>query len=116
MGNTVILTKQHPNVATTVGEAEAFQISLLGGATGPQRVQEEHGFWDEQAQKAQMRVYTLKIEEPLPFEEARKIYYQQIFSRILEGFVHSRSYNFPLGRFVYRDFSGVTNLEDIELN
>ena len=116
MGNSIILTKQHPDVATTVGEAEAFQISLLGGASGPQRVQEEHGYWDEQAKKAQWRVYTLKIEEPLPFEAARKIYRAQIFRRILEGFVHSRSYNFRLGRFVYRDLSALIEVDDVELN
>lgn len=102
MGNTVILTKNHPSELGAIEKAEAYQISLLGGATGEQRIQEQHGWWNEQNQKAHALVITFAPEEALPFEEARQLYRDQIKKRASEGFVHARSYNFNEGRFVYR--------------
>jgi hypothetical protein len=107
MGNTVILTKNHPSELGAIEKAEAYQVSLLGGATGEQRLQEQHGWWDERNQKAQWLATTLAPETPLPFDEAKKLYIEQIAKRASEGFVHSRSYNFPEGRFVYRNLAEV---------
>ncbi len=106
MGNTIILTKSHPSELGDIMKAEAYQISLLGGATGEQRVQEEHGWWNEKEQKAEWLQKTFQPETPFPFDEARRTYFDQIFSRVQQGFVHSRSYSFPEGKFVYRDLTG----------
>ncbi|MGB2590951.1 MAG: hypothetical protein WA853_17840 [Candidatus Acidiferrum sp.] len=107
MGNTVILTKNHPSELDTIERAEAVQISLLGGTTGDQIVQEQHGWWNEREQKAEFLATTLRPETPLPFEEARRVYTEQISVRVLEGYVHSRSYSFTENRFVYRDLREV---------
>ncbi|MFZ3215517.1 MAG: hypothetical protein WA192_05590 [Candidatus Acidiferrales bacterium] len=103
MGNTTILTKNHPAELGTVAQAEAFQISLLGGPDGEQRLKEQHGWWNEAEQKAEWLVTTLEPETPYSFEEAQKVYYAQVLSRVQQGFVHSRSYSFKEGKFVYRD-------------
>jgi hypothetical protein len=105
MGNTVILTKSHPAELGVIEKAEAFQISMLDGPTGEQRLQEQHGWWDEQNQKAQWLVTTLAPELALPFEEASRSYFEQIGKRASEGFVHARSFNFKEGRFEYRNLS-----------
>ncbi|MGC2106273.1 MAG: hypothetical protein WA647_14350, partial [Candidatus Acidiferrum sp.] len=91
----------------TIERAEAVQISLLGGTTGDQIVQEQHGWWNEREQKAEFLATTLRPETPLPFEEARRVYTEQISVRVLEGYVHSRSYSFTENRFVYRDLREV---------
>ena len=105
MGNTVILTKNHPSELVTVGKSEAYQISLLGGPAGDQQVQEQHGWWDEQNQKALWIATTLRSETPLPYEIAKNEYHTQILSRASQGFVHSRSYSFNEGKFVYRNLA-----------
>jgi hypothetical protein len=107
MGNTIILTKNHPSELSNIAKAEAFQISMLGGATGEQTVKEQHGWWNEREQKAEFLATTFEPETPLPLEEARRVYTEQIAKRALEGFFHSRSYNFNENRFVYRDLRGV---------
>lgn len=81
MGNTVILTKNHPSEIDSIEKSEAYQISLLGGASGDQRLQEQHGWWDEKNQKAQWLATTLAPETPFPFDEARKLYTEQIARR-----------------------------------
>ena len=78
MGNTVILTKNHPSELTTIDKAEAFQISLLGGPTGEQKFKEQHGWWDEQNQKAEMLATTFEPDTALPFDDARKLTAVQI--------------------------------------
>jgi hypothetical protein len=52
MGNTVILTKNHPSGLADIQKAEAFQASMLGGPTGEQLIKEQHGWWNEREQKA----------------------------------------------------------------
>jgi hypothetical protein len=111
MGNSVILTKNHPSELTAIEKAEAFQISLLGGATGAQLVKEQHGWWNEADQKAEFLVTTFEPDTPLPFEEARKVYLEQIAKRALEGFVHSRSFSFTENKFVYRDLREVAGYQ-----
>jgi len=103
MGRTIILTKNRPLELEGVEKAEAFEISLLGGPTGPQILQEQHGWWNERDQKAEALAITLRIEEPLPEAEAKRAYIEQIASRALQGFVHSRSFDFNQSKFVYRD-------------
>jgi|SRR5271168_2676212 len=113
MGNTVILTKNHPSELDTISKAEAFQISLLGGATGEQHVLEQHGWWDEQNQKAEWLATTLKTENTVSFDAARHAYIHQITMRVAEGFVHSRSYSFTEGKFVYRDLRQTKGFEQL---
>lgn len=105
MGNTIILTKNHPSELRDIEKAESFQISLLGGPTGEQRVREEHGWWNERDQKAEWLAVTLAPDTPYPFQVARNLYFRQILNRVQEGFVHSRSYSFTEERFVYRDLT-----------
>ena len=112
MGNTVILTKSHPSELVDIEKAEAFQISLLGGETGPQILQEQHGWWNERDQRAEAHTVTLCLEEPLPETEARRAFTAQIASRALQGFVHSRSFNFNENKFVYRDLREVAGFKD----
>jgi len=111
VGNTVILTKNRPSELSNVEKAEAFQISLLGGPTGPQILQEQHGWWNERGQRAEAMVVTLRIEEPLPEPEAKSAYTAQIASRALQGFVHSRSFNFNENKFVYRDLREIEGFD-----
>jgi hypothetical protein len=106
MGKTVILTKNHPSELGNIAQAESFQISLLGGPGGEQRVKEDHGWWNERGQKAEWLAVTFAPDSPFPFDEANRIYHQQILSRVQQGFVHSRSYSFTEGKFVYRDLTG----------
>jgi hypothetical protein len=105
MGRTIILTKTHPDELHDISKAETFQISLLGGPAGEQIIQEQHGWWDEENQKAQELVTTLRPEKRESLEEASEIYLEQIALRVREGFVHSHSYNFDEGKFVYRNLS-----------
>ncbi|MGB6876758.1 MAG: hypothetical protein WBD87_12090 [Candidatus Acidiferrales bacterium] len=74
MGNTIILTKNHPSELGAIEKAEAYQVSLIGGPTGEQRLQEQHGWWDETNQKAQWLATTLAPEASLPFDDAKKLY------------------------------------------
>jgi Family of unknown function (DUF5677) len=113
VGNTVILTKNHPSELADIERAEAFQISLLGGPTGPQILQEQHGWWNERDQRTEALVVTLRLQEPLPETEAKRAYTAQIASRALQGFVHSRSLNFNENKFVYRDLRGVEGLKEV---
>jgi hypothetical protein len=113
MGNSVILTKNHPSELGTIAQAEAFQITLLGGPTGEQQVLEQHGWWDEQNQKAEWLATTLKTETAVPFDVARNAYNHQIVMRVAEGFVHSRSYSFNEGKFVYRDLRQTEGFEQL---
>ena len=105
MGRTIILTKNRPDELHDISKAESFQISLLGGPTGEQIIQEQHGWWDEEEQKAQHLVTTFRPENKEPLEEAGQIYLDRVAFRVREGFVHSRSYNFNQGEFVYRNLS-----------
>jgi hypothetical protein len=103
MGNTIILAKFHPDeFIEDIEKAECYQISLLGGPTGDQIFQEQHGWWDEKNQKAHALVTTIRPDERLSAEEARESYYRQITIRVSEGFVHSRSFDFNENKFVYR--------------
>jgi hypothetical protein len=111
MGNTIILTRNHPSDLDTVAKAEAFQISLLGGPTGEQRVKEQHGWWNEQNQKAEWLATTFEPDTALPFDEARNVYHSQIARRALEGFVHARSYSFIENKFVYHDLRQTLGFE-----
>jgi len=112
VGNTVILTKNNPSELADIEKAEAFQISLLGGPTGPQILQEQHGWWNERDQRAEALAVTLLIQDPLPEAEARRAYTAQIASRALQGFVHSRSFNFNENKFVYRDLREVEGFKE----
>jgi len=114
MGNSVILTKNHPSELAEVSQAEAFQITLLGGATGEQRVLEQHGWWNEQKQQAECLVDTLRTDTAVPFDEAKRAYNHQIAMRVAEGFVHARSYNFNENRFVYRDMRQVPGFDKVQ--
>ena len=105
MGNSIILTKNHPSNLGTVEKAEAFQISLLGGPAGEQIVQEQHGWWNEKEQKPEWLATTFRPETPLTHDQAKQVYYDQITKRVSEGFVHSRSFNNSENRFVYRDLT-----------
>lgn len=105
MGNTIILTKHHPSELADIEKAEAYQVSMLGAATGDQIVQEQHGWWNEAKQQPEFPATTLKTEKRLPLNEAKEMYYGQIANRVQEGFVHSRSYSFIENKFVYRDLS-----------
>lgn len=105
MGRTIILTKSHPDELHDINKAESFQISLLGGPTGYQIIQEQHGWWDEEKQTAQNLVTTFRPENKESSEEAAKIYRDQVALRVREGFVHSRSIDFNQGKFVYRNLS-----------
>jgi hypothetical protein len=112
MGNSVILTKNHPSELGEIEKAEAFQISLLGGPTGEQSVKEQHDWWNEREQKAEFLVTTFEPDAPLSLEAARKVYFDQITRRVLEGFFHSRSYSFTENRFVYRDLRDVPGYKE----
>lgn len=112
MGNVVILTKNHPSELADIEKAEAFQISLLGGTSGPQILQEQHGWWNERDQRAEWLTITLRIQEPLPESEARRAYTGQIASRALQGFVHSRAFNFNENKFVYLDLREVQGFKE----
>jgi hypothetical protein len=112
MGNTVILTKNHPSELADIEKAEAFEISLLGGLTGPQILQEQHGWWNERDQRAELLAVTLRMQEPVPEAEAKRAYTAQIASRALQGFVHSRSFNFHQNKFVYRDLREVEGFKE----
>lgn len=112
MGNMVILTKNHPSELADIEKAEAFQISLIGGRTGPQILQEQHGWWNERDQRAESLAVTLRTVEPLPEAEARRAYTAQIASRALQGFVHSRSFNFNENKFLYRDLREVERFKE----
>jgi len=112
MGNSIILTKHHPSELSNIEKAEAYQISLLGGPTGEQRVKEQHGWWNEKDQKPEFLATTFEPEHPLPFEEARRVYIEQITVRALQGFLYSRSFSFLENRFVYRDLRDVPGLKE----
>jgi hypothetical protein len=43
---------------------------------------------------------------PFSHEEAKKIHFDQVLKRVQEGFIHSRSFDFNEGRFVYRELTG----------
>ncbi|HXJ12010.1 MAG TPA: hypothetical protein VNH19_07035 [Candidatus Limnocylindrales bacterium] len=103
MGKTVIVTKHHPSELGDIEKAEAYQICLLGGSTGDQIVQEQHGWWNERQQKAEALVTTFRPDEPLPLEKAVTIYVEQLSIRALEGFVHARFFSFTQNKFVYQD-------------
>lgn len=105
MGNTIILTKHGPSDVASIEKSEAYQISLLGRSSGEQQLREQHGWWDEKNQRSQWLATTLAPEAPLPFDEAMKLYINQIAKRATEGFLHARSYNFHLSTFVYRYLS-----------
>jgi hypothetical protein len=102
MGNTVLLTKHHPDEIRDIEKAECYQISLLGEASGPQTFQEQHGWWDEKNQNAHALVTTIRPDDRLSADESKQLYYKQIARRGLEGFVHARSFDFNENRFVYR--------------
>jgi len=89
-----------------IDQAEAYQISLVGGPAGEQHVVEQHGWWNERRQHAEWLPSTSGPNVPFPLEGSRDIYNQQIQSRVQEGFVHSRSYSFLGAKFVYRDLTG----------
>jgi hypothetical protein len=112
VGNTIILTKNHPSDLADIEKAEAFQISLLGGPTGPQILQEQHGWWNERDQRTEALAVTLRTQEPLPETEARRAYTSQVANRALQGFVHSRSFNFKENKFVYRDLRQVEGFKE----
>lgn len=112
MGNTVILTKNHPAELADIEKAEAFQISLLGGPTGPQVLHEQHVWWNERDQRAEALSVTLRTPDALPELEARCAYTAQIASRALQGFVHSRSFNFNENKFVYRDLREIEGFKE----
>ena len=112
MGSSIILTKYHPSELGTFEKAEAIQISLLGGATGEQNFKETHGWWDERNQKAEFLQPTFGPETALPFDEARKLYNQQVALRVLEGYVHARSYSHIEHRFVYHDMRQTPGYEE----
>jgi hypothetical protein len=56
-------------------------------------------------------VTTLKPDTALELHEAVKMYKDQITSRALQGFVHSRSYSFIEEKFFYRDLSQLAGFE-----
>jgi hypothetical protein len=114
MGNTVILTKNHPSELDTIAKAEAYQVSLLGGPVGDQRVKEQHGWWNEEKQKAEWLATTFEPESALPLDEARKVYNSQISLRALQGFVHARSFSFNENKFVYRDLRLIPGWEQAQ--
>ena len=115
MGHSIILTKSHPSELSTFAKAEAIQISLLGGPTGEQNFKEQHGWWDEYNQKAEFLETTFEPETALPFDEARKLYNEQIVLRVLEGYVHARRYSHIEHRFVYYDMRQTPGYEETSI-
>jgi len=108
MGKVAILTRNPPAELGDIQKAEAYQIALLGGATGDQRVKEQHGWWNETEQRAEFLSTTFEPDTPLPFEEALKVYYDQIGLRASQGFMHVRYYSFIENRYVYEDLRKAT--------
>ena len=103
VGNSIILTKQHPSELSDIEKAEAFQISLLGRSTGEQRVKEQHGWWNEREQEAEFLATTFEPETPLPFVEARRVYFESDCSTRARRVCAFAVFQLPGKQVHYRD-------------
>ena len=98
MGRRVQLSKRHPEITT---DNEAVNVLELGGPHGAQVVQGQHFFTDSTSPEAQELAVFLKTESPLEASEAQRLFRENLNTRLRDGYVHVRYFNFRLNKMVY---------------
>jgi hypothetical protein len=98
MGRWVQLFKKHPEITE---DNEVVNVHELGGKEGDQVVQGQHFFTTEDSGEAQELAVFLHTAEAWKLPDAEKLFMENLWTRINDGYVHMRYFNFRLMKFVY---------------
>jgi hypothetical protein len=98
MGRWVQLSKQHPEITT---DNEAVNVLELGGPVGDQIVQGQHFFTNATLGEAQELAVFIKTDSALKESEAERLFRENIRTRLRDGYVHARYFDFRLNKMVY---------------
>lgn len=98
MGRWVQLSKRHPEITT---DNEVVNVLELGGPQGAHVVQGQHFFTDSTSPEAQELAMFLRTESPLQASDAQQLFRENLNTRLRDGYVHVRYFNFRLMQMVY---------------
>jgi hypothetical protein len=98
MGRWVQLSKKHPEITD---DNEVCNVLELGGPQGDQIVQGQHFFTTATSAEAQALAIFIKTESAIELSEAEKLFRESIKTRLSDGYVHARYFNFRLNAHVY---------------
>ena len=97
MGRWVQLSKKHPDMTD---DNEVCNVLELGGPQGNQIVQGQH-FFANGTGEAQALAIFIKTESAIELSEAEKLFRENIKTRLSDGYIHARYFNFRLNAHVY---------------
>jgi hypothetical protein len=98
MGRWVQLSKKHPDITD---DNEVCNVQELGGPQGDQVVHGQHFYTDATSPEARELSVFIKTETPIQATEAERLFKENLTTRLRDGYVHVRYFNFRLGEFVY---------------
>jgi hypothetical protein len=98
MGRWVQLSKKHPSIAD---DNEVVNVMELGGQNGDQVVQGQHFFTTDDSGEAQELAVFLRTADAWEMTEAEKLFKENLWMRVNDGYIHMRSFNFHLMKHVY---------------
>src|SRR5260370_37497791 len=98
MGRWVQLSKKHPDI--TEGN-EVCNVQELGGPQGDQVVHGQHFYTDATSPEARDLAVFIKTETLIQATDAERLFKENITTRLRDGYVHGRYFNFRLNKMVY---------------
>jgi hypothetical protein len=98
MGRWVQLSKKHP---TITDDNEVCNVLELGAQQGDQIVQGQHFYTNASSTEAQELAVFIKTESALEATEAERLFKENMMTRLRDGYVHIRYFNFRLNEMVY---------------
>jgi hypothetical protein len=98
MGRWVQMSKRHPDITE---DNEVVNVQELGGVQGDQVVHGQHFFTTADSGEAQELAVFLRTESAFEMGEAEKLFRENIRTRLRDGYVHVRYFNFRLMKMVY---------------
>jgi len=98
MGRWVQLSKKHPDIRDG---NEVCNVLELGTQQGDQMVQGQHFYTDSTSSEALELATFIKTDSALEASEAERLFKENLMTRLRDGYVHARYFNFRLNRMVY---------------
>ncbi len=98
MGRWVQMSKRHPDITE---DNEWINVHELGAKEGDQVVQGMHFLTTAESGEAQELAVFLRTESAVEMSEAEKLFRENIRTRLRDGYVHVRYFNFRLMKMVY---------------
>jgi hypothetical protein len=98
MGRWIQLSKLHPEITA---DNEVVNVHELGGKEGDQVVQGQHFFTADKSGEAQALAIFMRTESALKITEAERLFKENIWTRLRDGYVHVRYFNFRPMKHVY---------------